>query len=264
MAHVSESQAHPERVCLLRSVSSGASQTCRLEATPEPWAVHSTAAGRGEMALFCPRTAALCLQTRVPKTKEENPFYQTLSVGKGPSSPVNHSSSTSSAGWPAAVSDMLRVYTVVDVAYNPGVLQAAEKHHVKKDQLIRMTMKCIEEFQCILSHSYSIPKFRIKGSIQSVKQNQNPNWPYRFRREKGKGADPWTHKKQFCEPMRSLSSALTARRPSFKQNKLSDRRDFQYRDPGGGEETTSLWIKSCGLSEWETSANWNRSWITQW
>lgn len=85
---------------------------------------------------------------------------------------------------------MLRVYTVVDVAYNPGVLQAAEKHHVKKDQLIRITMKCIEEFQCILSHSYSIPKFRIKGSIQSVKQNQNPNWPYGFRREKGKGADP--------------------------------------------------------------------------
>nr|XP_025862623.1 PIH1 domain-containing protein 2 isoform X2 [Vulpes vulpes] len=49
---------------------------------------------------------------------------------------------------------------------------AAEKDQVKKDQLIRMAMKCIEEkFQFTLSHSYSIAKFRIKGSIERMKQN---------------------------------------------------------------------------------------------
>uniref|UniRef100_A0A8I3MJ22 PIH1 domain-containing protein 2 n=1 Tax=Canis lupus familiaris TaxID=9615 RepID=A0A8I3MJ22_CANLF len=64
------------------------------------------------------------------------------------------------------------VYTVISVAYNPDVLQAAEKDQVKKDQLIRMAMKCIEEkFQFTLSHSYSITKFRIKGSIERMKQN---------------------------------------------------------------------------------------------
>lgn len=35
-----------------------------------------------------------------------------------------------------------------------------------------MAMKCIEEqFQFTLSHSYSIAKFRVKGSIQRMKQN---------------------------------------------------------------------------------------------
>ena len=64
------------------------------------------------------------------------------------------------------------VYTVIDVAYHPDVLQAAEKDQVKKDQLIRMTMRCIEEqFQFTLSNCYYITKFRIKGSIQRMKQN---------------------------------------------------------------------------------------------
>lgn len=61
---------------------------------------------------------------------------------------------------------------VIDVAYNPDVLQAAEKNQVEKNQLIQMAMKCIEEkFQFTLSHSYHITKFRIKGSIQRMKQN---------------------------------------------------------------------------------------------
>ncbi|XP_037010882.2 PIH1 domain-containing protein 2 isoform X3 [Artibeus jamaicensis] len=70
------------------------------------------------------------------------------------------------------MSETSDVYTVIDVAYNPDVLQAAEKDQVKKDQLIRMAMKCIEEqFQFTLSHFYHITKFKIKGSIQRMKQN---------------------------------------------------------------------------------------------
>jgi hypothetical protein len=35
-----------------------------------------------------------------------------------------------------------------------------------------MAMKCIEErFQFTLSHSYHVTEFRIKGSIQRMKQN---------------------------------------------------------------------------------------------
>nr|XP_017523036.2 PIH1 domain-containing protein 2 isoform X1 [Manis javanica] len=93
------------------------------------------------------------------KTKRKSTFYQSVSVEKDPSSPVNQSSST-------------YVYTVIDVAYNPGVLQAAGKDQGKKDQLIRMAMQCIEEqLQYTLSYSYHITKSRIKGSIQRMKHN---------------------------------------------------------------------------------------------
>lgn len=64
------------------------------------------------------------------------------------------------------------VYTVIDVAYNPDVLQAAEKDHVKKDQLIQIAMKCIEEqLQITLSQFYHITTFKIKGNIQRMKKN---------------------------------------------------------------------------------------------
>ncbi|XP_023561757.1 PIH1 domain-containing protein 2 isoform X2 [Octodon degus] len=75
-------------------------------------------------------------------------------------------------GRPEDISEASDEYTVISAAYNPEVLQAIEKDQVKKDQLIKMTMNCIEEqFQLTLSHSYHITKFKIKGSIQRMKQN---------------------------------------------------------------------------------------------
>lgn len=63
-------------------------------------------------------------------------------------------------------------YTVINVAYNPGVLQAAEKDPGIKDQLIKMAMHCIEErFQFTLTHSYHVTSFKIKGSIPRMKEN---------------------------------------------------------------------------------------------
>ncbi|KAK7796605.1 hypothetical protein U0070_001845 [Myodes glareolus] len=63
-------------------------------------------------------------------------------------------------------------YTVIDVAYNPGVLQAAEKDQGIKDELIKMAMHCIEErLQFTLAHSYRVTSFSIKGNIQRTKEN---------------------------------------------------------------------------------------------
>ncbi|XP_016004515.1 PIH1 domain-containing protein 2 isoform X3 [Rousettus aegyptiacus] len=77
-----------------------------------------------------------------------------------------------SVGRPEDMSETSDVYTVIDVACNPDILQAAEKDQVKKNQLIWMAMKCIEEkFQFTLSHFYHITNFKIKGSIQRMKQN---------------------------------------------------------------------------------------------
>lgn len=70
------------------------------------------------------------------------------------------------------MSETSDVYTIINVAYNPDVFQAAEKDHRKKDQLVRMAMKCLEkQLQFTLSHFYHITKFKIKGNIQTMRQN---------------------------------------------------------------------------------------------
>ncbi|XP_059273198.1 PIH1 domain-containing protein 2 isoform X1 [Mustela nigripes] len=116
--------------------------------------------------------AQLCLQTRILKPKEKVLFINLCQWKRIPAPQSTTHSVPLKVGTPEDISETSDVYTVIDVAYNPDVLQAAEKDQVKKDQLIRMAMKCIEEqFQFTLSHSYSIAKFRIKGSIQRMKQN---------------------------------------------------------------------------------------------
>ncbi|XP_032694234.1 PIH1 domain-containing protein 2 [Lontra canadensis] len=114
----------------------------------------------------------LCLQTRILKPKEKVLFINLCQWKRIPAPQSATHPVPLRVGTPEDMSETSDVYTVIDVAYSPDVLQAAEKDQVKKDQLIRMAMKCIEEqFQFTLSHSYSIAKFRIKGSIQRMKQN---------------------------------------------------------------------------------------------
>ncbi|XP_029813170.1 PIH1 domain-containing protein 2 isoform X1 [Suricata suricatta] len=114
----------------------------------------------------------LCLQTRILKPKEKVLFINLCQWERIPAPQSNTHPVPLSVGRPEDMSETSDVCTVIDVAYSPDVLQAAEKDQVKKDQLIRMAMKCIEEkLQLTLSHSYSITKFRIKGSIERMQQN---------------------------------------------------------------------------------------------
>ncbi|XP_037697351.1 PIH1 domain-containing protein 2 [Choloepus didactylus] len=114
----------------------------------------------------------LCLQTKILKPREKILFINLCQWKRIPAPQSTTHPVTLSVGRPEDMSETSDVYTVIDVAYNPDVLQAAEKDLMKKDQLIQMTMKCIEErLQITLSHSYHITKFRIKGSIQRMKQN---------------------------------------------------------------------------------------------
>uniref|UniRef100_A0A5F5Q2C8 PIH1 domain containing 2 n=1 Tax=Equus caballus TaxID=9796 RepID=A0A5F5Q2C8_HORSE len=113
-----------------------------------------------------------CLQTRILKPKEKILFINLCGWKRIPAPQSTTHPVPLSIGRPEDMSEASDVYTVIDVAYNPDVLQAAEEDQVKKDQLIWMAMKCIEEqLQFTLSHSYHITKFRIKGSIQRMKQN---------------------------------------------------------------------------------------------
>uniref|UniRef100_A0A8C3VTB6 PIH1 domain containing 2 n=1 Tax=Catagonus wagneri TaxID=51154 RepID=A0A8C3VTB6_9CETA len=114
----------------------------------------------------------LCIQTRILKPEEKILFINLCEWKRIPAPQSTSHPVPLSIGQPEDTSETSDVYTVIDVAYNPDVLQAAEKDQVKKDQLIRMAMKCIEEqLQFTLSNAYNITKFRIKGSIHRMKQN---------------------------------------------------------------------------------------------
>nr|XP_013811744.1 PREDICTED: PIH1 domain-containing protein 2 [Apteryx mantelli mantelli] len=73
-------------------------------------------------------------------------------------------------------------YSIIDVAYNPDVLQRAEEDTEKMEHLIHLTLKFIEE-RCslTLSRSYTIETFKLKGSLermqQSLKGKQMPTPP---------------------------------------------------------------------------------------
>ncbi|XP_017373158.1 PIH1 domain-containing protein 2 [Cebus imitator] len=118
----------------------------------------------------------LCLQTRILKPKEKILFINLCQWTRIPAPQSTTHPVPLAVGKPEDTTETSVIhtdaYTVIDVAYNPDVLQAAERDQLKKNQLIQMAMKCIEEqFQFSLSHSYCITKFRIKGSIQRMKQN---------------------------------------------------------------------------------------------
>ncbi|KFO20740.1 PIH1 domain-containing protein 2 [Fukomys damarensis] len=113
-----------------------------------------------------------CLQTRILKPKEKILFINLCQWKRIPTPQLSMYPVPLSVGRPEDITETSDEYTVINVAYNPEVLQATEKEQVKKDQIIKMAMKCVEEqFQLTLSHSYHITKFKIKGSIQRMKQN---------------------------------------------------------------------------------------------
>ncbi|NXW01170.1 PIHD2 protein, partial [Fregetta grallaria] len=63
------------------------------------------------------------------------------------------------------------LYSIIDIAYNPDVLQRAEENPEKMEHLIHLTLKFVEE-RCnlILSHLYTIESFKLKGSLETMQQ----------------------------------------------------------------------------------------------
>ncbi|OBS83082.1 hypothetical protein A6R68_22920, partial [Neotoma lepida] len=114
----------------------------------------------------------LCLQTKILKPKEKILFINLCQWKRIPAPQSATHPVPVSVGRPEDFSEASGSYTVIDVAYNPGVLQAAEKDQEIKDQLIKMAMQCIEErLHFTLAHSYRVTSFKIKGNIQRMKEN---------------------------------------------------------------------------------------------
>lgn len=114
----------------------------------------------------------LCLQTKILKPKEKNIFINLCQWKRIPAPQSTTHPVPISVGKAEDISEASDMYTIIDVAYNPDVLQKAEQDQVKKHHLIQMTMKCIEEqLQCTLARSYHITKFKIKGNTLRMKQS---------------------------------------------------------------------------------------------
>uniref|UniRef100_A0A8C6JFC2 PIH1 domain-containing protein 2 n=1 Tax=Melopsittacus undulatus TaxID=13146 RepID=A0A8C6JFC2_MELUD len=63
------------------------------------------------------------------------------------------------------------LYSIIDVAYNPEVLQRGQENPEKMEHLIHLTLKFVEE-RCnlTLSHLYTIESFKCKGSLETMQQ----------------------------------------------------------------------------------------------
>ncbi|KGL91191.1 PIH1 domain-containing protein 2, partial [Charadrius vociferus] len=76
-----------------------------------------------------------------------------------------------SAGPLEEVSGEGDLYSIIDIAYNPDVLQRGEENPEKKEHLIHLTLKFVEE-RCNLnlSYLYTIESFKLKGSLEAMQQ----------------------------------------------------------------------------------------------
>ncbi|XP_062450594.1 PIH1 domain-containing protein 2 [Rhea pennata] len=133
----------------------------RLCAPPQPrLCVRVRAAGAAARPLF----VNVCGWSRIPAPRT-------------PAGPV-----PVGAGALRDVAEAAEHYSIIDVAYNPEVLQKAEENPEEMEHLVLLTLKFIEE-QCslTLSRSYNIETFKLKGSLermqQSLKGKQMPTAP---------------------------------------------------------------------------------------
>ncbi|NXV25016.1 PIHD2 protein, partial [Cepphus grylle] len=76
-----------------------------------------------------------------------------------------------SAGLLQEVSGEGDLYSIIDIAYNPDVLQRGEENPEKMEHLIYLTLKFVEK-RCnlTLSYLYTIESFKLKGSLETMQQ----------------------------------------------------------------------------------------------
>ncbi|NXL63503.1 PIHD2 protein, partial [Chordeiles acutipennis] len=92
--------------------------------------------------------------------------WRRVPAPKSPTGPI-----PLSAGPLEEVSGEGDLYSIIDIAYNPDVLQRGEENPEKIEHLIHLTLKFVEE-RCnlILSYLYTIEPFKLKGSLEMMQQ----------------------------------------------------------------------------------------------
>ncbi|XP_053223226.1 PIH1 domain-containing protein 2 isoform X1 [Podarcis raffonei] len=128
---------------------------------------------------YAPAEPYMCLKTCILEPTEKSLFvnlcrWNQVPAPQSPSDPV-----PLRAGKMEEISEKSEFYTVLDIAYNQSVIEKGKDDPKMKDQLIRLSLKYIEEqYNIILSNSYTITKFKLKGSLarmrQSLRREQAP------------------------------------------------------------------------------------------
>ncbi|XP_060551014.1 PIH1 domain-containing protein 2 isoform X2 [Pantherophis guttatus] len=127
---------------------------------------------------YAPPEPYLCLKTSILKPTKTCLFinlcrWSRIPAPKSPSEPV-----LLSAGKMETLSDNSEICSILDMAYNPSVLERVEDNSLEKDQLIRMSLKYVEEhFNVTLSHSWSMAKFKLKGSLERMRESLRRDQP---------------------------------------------------------------------------------------
>ncbi|NXD85042.1 PIHD2 protein, partial [Halcyon senegalensis] len=63
------------------------------------------------------------------------------------------------------------LYSIIDIAYNPDVLQRAEENPERRERLIHLTLKFVEErWNLTLSNLYTVESFKLKGSLEMMQR----------------------------------------------------------------------------------------------
>lgn len=121
---------------------------------------------------FAPPEPHLCLQAHILDPIEKSLFVNLCRWNKVPAPQTPSDPIPLKSDKIEEVSDKTEKYSVLDIAYNPSVLERVKDHPAEEDQLIRLSLKHIEEhFKVTLSPSYRIAKFKLKGSLERMRQS---------------------------------------------------------------------------------------------
>ncbi|KAM6432191.1 PIH1 domain-containing protein 2 isoform 1-T3 [Liasis olivaceus] len=127
---------------------------------------------------YAPPEPCMCLKTCILEPIRTYLFinlcsWNRIPAPKSPSEPV-----LLSAGKMEALSDNSEIYSILDIAYNPSVLERVKDNPPEKDRLINMSLKYIEEhYNITLSHPCSVAKFKLKGSLERMRESLRREQP---------------------------------------------------------------------------------------
>ncbi|KAM6334479.1 PIH1 domain-containing protein 2 isoform 2-T2 [Alca torda] len=127
---------------------------------------------RAEAERLCaPPEPHLCLRARPAGVVGRPLFINVCSWKRVPPPKAPTDPTPVSAGLLQEVSGEGDLYSVIDIAYNPDVLQRGEENPEEMEHLIYSTLKFVEK-RCnlTLSYLYTIESFKLKGSLETMQQ----------------------------------------------------------------------------------------------
>ncbi|XP_029879037.1 PIH1 domain-containing protein 2 [Aquila chrysaetos chrysaetos] len=127
---------------------------------------------RAEAERLCaPPEPHLCLRARPTGVVGKPLFINVCGWKRVPAPKAPTDPTPVSAGPLEEVTGEGDLYSIIDIAYNPDVLQRGEENPEKMEHLIHLTLKFVEE-RCnlILADLYTVESFKLKGSLETMQQ----------------------------------------------------------------------------------------------